>query len=137
MTKTEPGERPWAERPRRGTDLSELLADPDRVDILRSITEAVLRRIKEADLEGLIGAGRHERFGERTTWCNGYRGRHCRGTLGVRISHRVSMRSDGWDGQAQWRPPPLGEAILQQLCAPQERVNADLAGQGDGLECTA
>ena len=30
--------------------------------------EAVLQLIMEADVEGLIGAGKHERSGERTTW---------------------------------------------------------------------
>ena len=29
----------------------------------------------EADVEGLIGAGRYERSGERSTWRNGYRDR--------------------------------------------------------------
>ena len=29
----------------------------------------------EADVEGLIGAGRYERSGERSTWRNGYRER--------------------------------------------------------------
>jgi hypothetical protein len=31
----------------------------------------VLQLIMEADVDGLIGAGRHERNGERTTWRNG------------------------------------------------------------------
>ena len=58
-------------------DLSELLAKHDQGDLLRSIAEAVLQLIMEADVEGLIGAGRHERSGERTTWRNGYREREC------------------------------------------------------------
>ena len=49
-------------------DLSELLAKHDQGDLLRSIAEAVLQLIMEADVEGLIGAGRHERSGERTIW---------------------------------------------------------------------
>lgn len=53
-------------------DLSELLAKHDQGDFLRSIAEAVLQLIMENDVEGLIGAGRHERNGERTTWRNGY-----------------------------------------------------------------
>ncbi|WP_434063272.1 hypothetical protein [Gemmobacter denitrificans] len=32
----------------------------------------MLQLIMETDVEGLIGAGRHERSGERTTWRNGY-----------------------------------------------------------------
>ena len=39
-------------------DLSELLAKQDGGDFLRSVAEAVLQLIMEADVEGLIGAGR-------------------------------------------------------------------------------
>src|SRR5205085_1068644 len=42
---------------------------------LRAVAEAVLQLLMEADVEGLIGAGRYERNGERTTWRNGYRER--------------------------------------------------------------
>ena len=49
-------------------DLSELLAKHDQGDFLRGIAEAVLQLIMETDVEGIIGAGRHERSGERTTW---------------------------------------------------------------------
>ena len=40
-------------------DLSELLAKHDQGDFLRSVAEAVLQLIMEADVEGLIGAGKH------------------------------------------------------------------------------
>ena len=53
-------------------DLSELLAKHDQGDFLRGIAEAVLQLIMEIDVDGLIGAGQHERSGERTTWRNGY-----------------------------------------------------------------
>jgi transposase InsO family protein len=53
-------------------DLAELLAKHDQGDLVRSIDEAVLQLIIETDVDGLIGAGRHERSGERTTWRNGY-----------------------------------------------------------------
>ena len=52
-------------------DLSELMAKHDQGDFLRTIAEAVLQLIMEADVDSLIGAGRHERSGERTTWRNG------------------------------------------------------------------
>ena len=42
----------------------------------------------EADVDGLIGAGRHERSGDRTTWRNGYRDRSLDtrlGTLNLKI----------------------------------------------------
>ena len=53
-------------------DLSELLAKQDGGDFLRSVAEAVLQLIIEADIEGLIGAGKYERNAERATWRNGY-----------------------------------------------------------------
>ncbi len=52
-------------------DLSELLAKHDQGDFLRGIAEAVLQLIMETDVEGIIGAGRHERSSERTTYPNG------------------------------------------------------------------
>ena len=69
-------------------DLSELLAKHDQGDFLRGIVEAVLQLIMESDVDGLIGAGRHERSGERTTWRNGYRERALDtrlGTLNLRV----------------------------------------------------
>jgi len=49
-------------------DLSGLLAKQDGGDFLRGVAEAVPRPIMEADGEGLIGAGRHERSADpRTT----------------------------------------------------------------------
>ena len=62
-------------------DLSELLAKHDQGDLLRSIAEAVLQLMMEADVDGLIGAGRHERADGRTTWRNGHRDR----TLDTRL----------------------------------------------------
>ena len=66
-------------------DLSELMAKHDQGDLLRSIAEAVLQLIMEADVDGLIhgpaghcagniprgGGRRHARSGERTTKRNG------------------------------------------------------------------
>jgi hypothetical protein len=39
--------------------LAELLAKAGDGDFLRSVAEAVLQMLMEADVEGLIGAGRH------------------------------------------------------------------------------
>src|SRR5215216_7958216 len=61
--------------------LAELLANSGDGDFLRSVAEAVLQMLMEADVEGLIGAGRHERSPERLTWRNGYRDR----TLDTRL----------------------------------------------------
>src|SRR5881409_3707839 len=61
--------------------LAELLAKAGDVDFLRSVAEAVVQLLMETDVEGVIGAGRHERSGERTTYRNGYRDR----TLDTRL----------------------------------------------------
>jgi putative transposase len=55
--------------------LTELLEKAGDGDFLRSVAEAVLQLLMEADVDGLIGAGRYERSGERTTWRNGFRDR--------------------------------------------------------------
>ena len=47
--------------------LAELLAKAGDGDFLRGVAEAVVQLLMETDVEGLIGAGRHERSGERTT----------------------------------------------------------------------
>jgi transposase-like protein len=65
-----------------GRPLAELLAKSGDEDFLRSVAEAVLQIIMEADVEGVIGAGRHERAAERTTWRNGYRDRTLETRLG-------------------------------------------------------
>jgi hypothetical protein len=45
--------------------LVELLQKSGESDFLRAVAEAVLQILMEADVEGLIGAGRHERTGDR------------------------------------------------------------------------
>ena len=47
--------------------LAELLAKSGDGDFLRTIAESVLQIIMEADVDGLIGAARHERSGDHTT----------------------------------------------------------------------
>ena len=61
--------------------LAELLSKAGDGDFLRSVAEAVVQLLMETDVEGLIGAGRHERSGDRTTYRNGYRDR----TLDTRL----------------------------------------------------
>jgi putative transposase len=61
--------------------LAELLAKSGEADFLRSVAEAVLQMLMEADVEGLIGAARHERTGDRLTYRNGFRDR----TLDTRL----------------------------------------------------
>ena len=45
--------------------LVELLQKSGDGDFLRAVAEAVLQILMEADVEGLIGAGRHERSADR------------------------------------------------------------------------
>jgi hypothetical protein len=61
--------------------LLEALQKADDGNFLRALAETVLQILMEADVEGVIGAGRYERSGERTTWRNGYRKR----TLDTRL----------------------------------------------------
>jgi putative transposase len=63
--------------------LAELLEKAGDGDFLRAVAEAVLQLLMESDVEGLIGAGRYERSGERTTWRNGYRDRSLDTRLGA------------------------------------------------------
>jgi putative transposase len=68
--------------------LAELLEKAGEGDFLRAVAEAVLQLLMEADVEGLIGAGRHERSPERLNWRNGHRDRALDtrlGTLQLRI----------------------------------------------------
>jgi transposase-like protein len=60
--------------------LNELLQKAGDGDFLR-LAESVLQLLMEADVEGLIGAGRHERAADRLNWRNGYRDR----TLDTRL----------------------------------------------------
>jgi putative transposase len=68
--------------------LAELLQKAGDGDFLRAVAEAVLQLLMEADVEGLIGAARHERSAERLNYRNGYRERMFDtrlGTLQLRV----------------------------------------------------
>jgi putative transposase len=68
--------------------LVDLLQKSGDSDFLRAVAEAVLQILMEADVEGLIGAGRHERSADRLNYRNGYRDRTLEtrpGTLSLRI----------------------------------------------------
>src|SRR5579864_1275437 len=62
--------------------LVDLLQKSGDGDFLRSVAEAVRQILMEADVEGLIGAGRHERSAERLNYRNGYRERSLDTRLG-------------------------------------------------------
>ncbi len=65
--------------------LPELLARTGDGDFLRTVAEAVMQLLMEIDVEGMIGAVRHEHTLDRSAYRNGYRdralniGRHRRG----------------------------------------------------------
>jgi putative transposase len=68
--------------------LAELLEKVGEGDFLRAVAEAVLQLLMEADVEGLVGAARHERTAERLNYRNGYRERALDtrlGTLQLRV----------------------------------------------------
>jgi len=68
--------------------LAELLAKASDGDFLRAVAESVVQLLMEADVEGVIGAGRHERTADRQTYRNGFRDRSLDtrlGTLQLRI----------------------------------------------------
>src|SRR4051812_13950508 len=57
-------------------------------DFLKELSEAVLQRLMEFEVEGVVGAARHERSEDRTTHRNGFRDRTLEtrlGTLELRI----------------------------------------------------
>ena len=93
--------------------LAELLAKAGDADFLRSVAEAVVQLLMETDVEGLIGAGRHERSGDRTTYRNGYRDR----TLDTRL------------GSLQLRIPKLRQGSYLKLKLP--RFRGVFEGLGD------
>lgn len=71
--------------------LADLIQKTGDGDFLRTLAESVLQILMEADVEGVIGAGRYERSAERANHRNGYRDR----TLDTRL------------GQLQLRIPKL------------------------------
>ena len=76
--------------------LAELAAKSGDADFLRVIAENVLQLIMEADVDGLIGAGRYERGETRQTWRNGYRERALDTRLGTLNLKIPKMRSGAY-----------------------------------------
>ena len=75
-----PAEDPMTDDRMAPVDLLQKSGDGD---FLRAVAEAVLQILMEADVEGLIGAGRHERSAERLNYRNGYRERSLDTRLGL------------------------------------------------------
>jgi putative transposase len=62
--------------------LAELLQKSGESDFLRAVAESVLQILMEADVEGVVGAARHERSADRLNYRNGYRERSLDTRLG-------------------------------------------------------
>src|ERR1700757_3192800 len=74
--------------------LVELLQKSGDGDFLRAVAEAVLQILMEADVEGLIGAGCHERSVDRLNYRNGYRDRNLDTRLGL-LQLRIAKLRQG------------------------------------------
>lgn len=102
--------------------LIELLWKQDEGDFLRAVSEAVLQLLMEHDVEGQIGAGRHERSDGRLTYRNGYRDRELKTQLGS-LNLRVPKLRQGSYFPGSLEPRQTSEkalvAVIQeawQLC---------------------
>jgi transposase-like protein len=91
--------------------LAELLQKAGEGDFLRSVAEAVLQLLMEADAEGLIGAGRHERSPERLNYRNGYRERTLDTRLGS-LQLRIPKLRQGSYFPAFLEPRKVSERAL-------------------------
>ena len=98
--------------------LAELMAKTGDGDFLRSVAESVLQIIMEADVDGLIGAGRHERSGDRSTWRNGYRDRSLDTRLGT-LNLKIPKLRTG--------------AYFPGFLEPRKMVEKALVGGGQGI----
>src|ERR1700704_5985868 len=112
--------------------VAELLEKAGESDFLRAVAEAVLQLLMETDVEGLIGAGRYERSGERTTWRNGYRDRTLDTRLGALQLRIPKLR------QGSYFPPflearkMLGEGADRGHPGGVDRGRVDPAGRRSG-----
>jgi len=74
--------------------LTGLMEKTGEDDFLRSVAESVPQMLMEADVDGQIGAARHERTPERQTCRNGYRDRTLDTRLGA-LSLRIPKLRQG------------------------------------------
>src|SRR3954470_14297015 len=81
--------------------LIEAFQKADDGNFLRSLAETVLQILMEADVEGLIGAGRYERSGERSTYRNGYRERSLDTRLGS-LNLKIPKLRTGSYSRVSW-----------------------------------
>jgi putative transposase len=91
--------------------LAELLQKAGEGDFLRAVAEAVVQLLMEADVEGLVGAGRHERSPERLNYRNGYRERALDTRLGA-LQLRIPELRQGSYFPPFLEPRKTGEKAL-------------------------
>src|SRR3954454_4158072 len=91
--------------------LIEALQKADDGNFLRSLAETVLQILMEADVDGLIGAGRYERSGERSTYRNGYRERTLDTRLGS-LNLKIPKLRTGSDFPGFLEPRKTAEKAL-------------------------
>jgi putative transposase len=114
--------------------LADLLQKSGDGDFLKSVAETVLQILMETDVEGVIGAGRHERTAERLTYRNGYRDRALDTRLGTLQLRIPKLR------QGSYFPPFPGAASDQREGigggdpggVDRRRVDAEGRGAGAG-----
>ena len=91
------------------------------------MAEAVLQLLMEHDVEGVIGAGRHERAEGRVTYRNGYRDREFKTRLGS-LNPRVPKLRQGSYFPPFLEPRRTSESEPANATGSRERANA---GGGD------
>jgi len=120
--------------------LVELLAKAGDGDFLRSIAEAVVQLLMEAEVEGVIGTGRHERNGDRVTYRNGYRDRALDTRLGS-LQLRIPKLRQGSYFPPFLEPRELTEkalvAVIQMEWTASMRHQCAMMGSEDHSEETA
>jgi len=89
-------------------DLVEKYADDD---LFRDLGQFVLQRLMELEAEQQIGAGKHERSGERSTHRNGYRDRRLETRMGT-MNLKIPKLRSGTYFPSFLEPRKMSEAAL-------------------------
>src|ERR1700732_2771958 len=115
--------------------LAELLQKSGDGDFLRTVGAAVLQILMEADVEGLIGAGRHERTGDRLNYRNGYRDRSLDTRLGS-LQLRIPKLRQGSYFAPFLEPRKTAEKALVTVIQ-EAWIGGGARGLGGGALCRA
>ena len=118
--------------------LAELLEKAGEGDFLRAVAKGVVQLLMEIDVEGLIGAGRYERSGERTTWRNGHRDRTLDTRLGAlqlripKLRQSLPSRKRGAATSRRFSKPARAEGADRRDPRGVDRRRLDPAGRRSG-----